>query len=61
MPEAVHLMGCKIMYTGACRAARPMPGGRSLEANGDIRPRLMTNTGEIRIQNPAYMPAAFFK
>jgi len=36
---AVHPMGCKIMYTGAIRAARPMSGGRLHEAVGDNCPR----------------------
>ena len=36
---AVHIMGCKIMYTDACRMTRPMSGGRLLEVNGDIYPR----------------------
>ena len=37
------------------RAARPMPGGRSIEESGDRLPRLMT--GRVALpsrQNPAY-------
>ena len=36
---AVRVMGCKIKYTDVCRVARPMSGGRLLEAYGDISPR----------------------
>ena len=56
---AVRVAGCKIEYTDACRAARPMSGGRLLEAYGDISPRLMTNA-RPRVQNSAYTPTLFF-
>ena len=31
------------MYTGACRIARSMPGGRPHEFNGDIKSRKMAD------------------
>ena len=37
--DAVRLIGCKVMYIGARRMARPMPRGRPLEPVGDNRIR----------------------
>ena len=60
MQNAVRLMGCKVMYIGLCRAARPMPRGRPLKSYGDIVRRQMTNIPVFSgIQNPAYRLTAF--
>ena len=37
--NAVHLMGCKVMYTDVCRVARPLSGGRLLKLIGDNKRR----------------------
>ena len=39
MQDAVLLSGCKVMYTGAYRTARPMSGGGLLELVGNSRRR----------------------
>ena len=53
-------MGCKVMYTGACRIARPMPGGRPLKLTGDRKTRYMADAPvHAGVQNPAYRQTAF--